>query len=450
MGNCAPAGPFVLLAAFLIAACAPRPLPPSPAPTAPLHPEFVFPAVPVGTPEAHANLVQVGWLYLQANNLRTAEQSFLELLKRRPAFPPAETGLGYVELADRDAKDAVGRFDRALQMSPDYVPALVGRGQALLELNRDAEALASFESALKLDPSLKDLQRRIELLRFRALQDSLARAKAATDAARWDEARAAYTQAIAASPESSFLYRDLGLVERKAGDTAAALEHFRKAVALDPNDARAHAQIGAILEEQDDASGALAAYETAAAIDPSEVPEEALARLRERAALAKLPAEYRAIATTPNVTRADIAALIGVRLAPLVVEARPRQVVVTDIRNNWAQQWIIPVVRAGIMDTQPNYTFQPAGRVRRGDLAQTVSRVLGLIAARHPARAKRWQGTAPKIADVSPGHLSYPAVSQAVASGVMPLENGGFHLLRPISGAEAADVVGRLEALAKP
>jgi tetratricopeptide (TPR) repeat protein len=439
---------FGLLVTLVLAACAPRPLPPPPAPTTPLHPEFLFPTLPEGTPEAYANLVEVGWRYLQAHNLRTAERSFQELLKRQPSFPPAETGLGYVELADRDATDAVARFDRALQMLPNYVPALVGRGQALLELNRDGDALASFESALKLDRSLKDLQGRIEVLRFRALQDSLARAKAATDAARWDEARAAYTQAIAASPDSSFLYRDLGMVERKAGQPSAALEHFRKAVALDPNDARSHAQIGAILEEQDDVSGALATYETAAAIDPSEVPEEALARLRELAALAKLPAEYRAITATPNVTRADVAALIGVRLAALIAETRPRQVVITDIRNNWAQQWIMPVVRAGIMDTQPNYTFQPAGRVRRGDLAQTVSRVLGLIAARHPARAKRWQGTAAKIADVSPGHLSYPAVSQAVASGVMPLETGGFHLLRPISGAEAVDVVGRLEALA--
>ncbi len=39
------------------------------------------------------------------------------------------------------------------------------------------------------------------------------------------------------------------MIERKAGQPATALEHFRKAVALDPNDARSHAHIGAILEE---------------------------------------------------------------------------------------------------------------------------------------------------------------------------------------------------------
>lgn len=435
---------------LLIAACAPKVVDPPAVPLTPLHPDYIYPALPEGTPPAQATLMDFAWRYLQADNLRTAERSFQEVLTRQPGFHPAQAGLGYVELAGKNAKNAVTHFDRALAQAETYVPALVGRGQALLELNRDEEALASLEAAVKADPSLTNLKGRIDLLRFRALQDNLARAKAAADAARWDEARAAYERAIKASPDSAFLYRDLALVERKSGDTSGALEHFRKAVELDPNDARAHAQIGAILDEQNDPTAALAAYERARAIDPSEVPDDSINRVRELVALLKLPPEYRAIPAAPMATRADIAALIGVRLAPLVAQARERQIVITDVRNNWAQQWIVPVVRAGIMETQPNYTFQPAGRVRRGDLAQIVARVLGLIATSNPARAKTWQGTMPKISDVGPSHLSYAAVSQAVASGVMPLENGAFQLLRSVTGAEAADVIARLEALAKP
>jgi hypothetical protein len=46
--------------------------------------------------------------------------------------------------------------------------------------------------------------------------------------------------------------------------------------------------------------------------------------------------------------------------------------------------------------------------------------------------------------------LSYPAVSAAVASGVMPLNGGNFELLRGVTGAEAMDIINRLEALARP
>jgi tetratricopeptide (TPR) repeat protein len=422
-----------------------------PAPVAPRHPEFRYPTVPPAADPALVTRIEAGWRFLQSDNLRGAEREFESALKVQPAFHPAETGLGYIGLAQNEADAAVERFDRALATDAAYVPALVGRGQALLELKRDGEALSSFEAALKADASLTDLRGRIDVLRFRAVQDNLARAKAASDGGRWPEARAAYAQAIMASPDSAFLYRDLALVERKAGEQAQALEHFQKALSLDPLDARSQAQIGEILEEQGDAAGALEAYTKARAIDPAEVATARLDRLKEGLALERLPAEYRAISSSPDATRADVAAVLGVRLEALLARTPARQAVVTDLRGHWAEKWIVAAVRAGVMDTQPNYTFQPGARVRRGDLAQTVSRLLTLIAAGKPEAAKGWLSARAKIADMAPTHLSYPAVSQAVAAGVMSLdEKGAFQLLRPVTGAEVVEVVARLEALARP
>lgn len=429
--------------ALLLASCASRTTAMPPLPTALNHPEFRYPSAPEGADPQQVTRIERGWRYLQADNLRNAQREFEAALEFQPSFHPAEAALGYLELARRDAKDAVARFDRALGTTSTYVPALLGRGQALLELGRDADALASLEAAVNADPTLTDLHSRIEVLRFRALQTSLTRAKAASDAGRWDEARAAYEQAIAASPESAFLYRDLALVERKARQSAMALENFRKAVSLDPADTRSLVQIAEILEENGDVAAALEMYDKAAAVTPAEVPTDRVERLRDRLALAKLPEEFRAIASSSAVTRGDVAALIGVRLATLLAKAPQRQVVVTDTRGHWAEQWILPVVRSGVMDTQPNYTFQPTAPVRRGDMAQTVSRVLDLIAP------KRWQTAWLPIHDVSPKHLSYTAVSQALGAGVMLLTGDGtFQLLRPVTGAEVGDIVARLEALA--
>lgn len=434
----------VLLA---IAGCATRTAPP--VVTAPRHPEFMFPVLPDGATPALATGIERGWQFLQGGDLRNAEREFAAALKAVPKSATAETALAYVELAGGDADEAVPHFDRALAGMPQYVPALVGRGQALMNLKREGEALASFEAALKADPSLTELQARVDVLRFRATQDLLARAKTATDAGRLDDARGAYEQAISASPESPFLYRDLAAVERKAGQPAAAAEHLRKALSLDPADARALASLGEILEEQGDVVGALASYEKARGIDPGTVPAAVLERARDRAALLKLPAEYAAIPGASRATRADVAALIGVRLQALVARATERQVVITDVRGHWAQAWIEAVVRASIMDTLPNYQFDPGGTVRRGDLARTVSRVLSLIGAVRPGAATKWEKAQVAVSDVPPAHLSYPAVSAAVASGVMPLEGGAFGLLRPVTGAEAIDVISRLEALAR-
>jgi tetratricopeptide (TPR) repeat protein len=435
------------VSAIAVSACAPKAAPV--APGAPKHPDFVYPVSPAGTAGAQVQRMDRGWQYLQFDDFRNAERELAAALKQQPSFHPAETAMAYVALARGDEKEATERFERALQVDAEYVPALIGRGQALLELDRPGDALASFEAALAKDPSLTDLRTRVNVLRLSAMQDMLRRAKAAADARRWEEAKAAYQQAISASPESAFLYRELATVEQRAGQSADALEHFRRAVQLDAADARSLSAIGAILEGQGDVLAALASYERARAIDPAEVPESVLTRLREAVKLARLPPEYRAIPGEESLTRAQIASLIGVRLEPLIAKARPQQIIITDIRNHWAQQWIAPVVRAGIMDTLPNYEFEPGRSVRRGEFAATVSRLLALIGALKPQLAKKWESSPVKIADVPPAHLSYPAVALAVSSGVMPLQGGNFELLRPVSGTEAMEVVGRLETLAK-
>src|SRR5207247_3144802 len=123
-----------------------------------------------------------------------------------------------------------------------------GRAEALLALGREADALAAFEAAVAADPSQTELARRVEVLKFRGVEQGLARAREAARAGRLDEALAAYTTAIASSPDSPFLYRELAAIERQKGNVDAALADFRKALALDASDARSLAQIGRILE----------------------------------------------------------------------------------------------------------------------------------------------------------------------------------------------------------
>src|SRR5262249_23166349 len=159
--------------------------------------------------------------------------------------------------ARTDLKAALTHFDRALERQPGYVSALVGRGRSLQGLDRDDEAIAAYEAALALDPSLTDLTRQIDVMRFQGAEREIAGARQAPRANRIDDARRAYTRAIAGSPDSAFLYRELAGLERQAGDADAALEHFRKAVELDAFDAVSLGQIGEILEAKGDLEGAL-------------------------------------------------------------------------------------------------------------------------------------------------------------------------------------------------
>jgi hypothetical protein len=325
---------------------------------------------------------------------------------------------------------------------------LVGQGQAELARGREAEALAAFETALAADASLADLRQRVEVLRFRNLQTVIENARGAAAAGRLDEARLAFTRALEASPDSAFLHRELGSVERRRGAGADALVHFRRAAELDAADAASLVQIGELLEEQQDLTGAEAAYRRAIAIEPNPDISRRIATIVERARDARLPQEFRAIADARQITRADLAALLGIRLETVIRNARPREVVITDTRGHWAEPWITQVAQAGVVAAFDNHTFQPGSQVRRADLATAVSEVVRLLAAGN-ASLRPYLTERPRIADVPPGHLNYPAVAVAVTSGVMPLADGGrFQIGLAVTGAEAVETITRLRTLA--
>jgi tetratricopeptide (TPR) repeat protein len=441
---------ILVAAAIVVSACAPK-MTPAPIVTTPKFPDFIAPAIPAEFAGSAAVINESrGWAFLQSGDLRTAEHEFTAALKNEPRFYPATASLGYLELARKDPKAALSQFDKALEQRGGEVSALFGRGQALLALDRDSEALTAFESVLAADPGQAEARRRVDVLRFRVLEQEIAHAREAAAAGRLDEAARAYGTAIAGQPNSPFLYRELAGVEQKQGQEEPALQHYRQAIELDPTDARSLVHVGEILEARGDLAGAAEAYEKAAGIDPGPDVERRLEGVRNRVALAKLPAEYRAIEQAPQVTRADLAALVGIRLGPLLQNAPTREAgLITDIRSNWAQTWIVAVARTGVMEPFANHAFQPRAIVRRADLAEATAKLLALIGSSQPAVAKAWESARPRFSDLVPTHLAYPAASMAVGANVLRVGPGDtFQPSRAISGAEAVEAVGKLESLA--
>ena len=419
--------------------------------TTPHFPDFVKPVVPTelaGTPAATSQ--ERAWQFLQAGDLHNADREVGAALKASPAFYPAETTAGYLELAQKDARSALSRFDRALSHRANYAPALAGKGDALVTLNREGEAIDAMQAALTADPSLIDLTRRVEVLRFRAVERDVTAARQAAQSGKVEEALRAYRAAIEHSPETGFLYRERGILERDRVDADSALADFRKAVSLDPSDAVSLVEIAQLLDARNDFDAALKAYDDALALEPSEPVEAKRNAMMTRAEAARLPENYRAIEAAAQITRGDLAALIGVRLAPLLQVTRARDAgVMTDIRGHWAETWILAVARAGVLDPFANHTFQPRTAIRRVDFAQAMSRLLAKVAVVSPAQARAWTNARGKFTDIAAGHLAYPAASTAVAAGLMvAAPDGSFQPSRVVTGAEAIEAVERLRRMA--
>ncbi len=441
---------LVLAVLLWVPACAPKAPPIAPGP--PRYPEFLFPPVPAALAHgAPARAYELAWARLQSGDVRRAGQEFDDITRKSPEFHPAWAGRGYTALAAHDYRPALAAFDRALARDGKYVAAVVGRGEALLGLKQEGEALEAFSLALAIDPGLPEVRRRIEVLKFRGLEDLLAGARAARRAGRVEEARAKYAAALEASPDSGLVHRELGEVEREAGDLGAALDHARRAAALDPDDGAAVLLEAEVLEALGEIEPAIEAYQRAAALDAAPDLAARVDELRRRVAFGLLPQQYRDLDKAPRVTRGDLAALVGIRLQPVVAAAAARTSgLVTDARGHWAAPWITAVARAGLIEPLPNHTFQPGAIVRRGELAQVASRVLAVIGRRDPALAERWAGKRLSFPDLGPGNLLHGPASAAIAAGVLArVEGEGFGASRPVSGAEAIAAVERLERLAE-
>jgi tetratricopeptide (TPR) repeat protein len=447
-----PVRTLVVMLALTAAACTPKSAAPPPVNVAPKYPAFPTPDVPAAlkaTPDVRDRQA-LAWRRLQAGDLRGAQRDFSALLKQQPAFYPAETGLGYVALADRQHKAAVARFTAAVGRNDRYLPAWLGLSEAEIGAGNDAGAITALERIVALDPKRESARTRLELLRFRQLQTLLESARRARQAGRLPEAESTLERALAMSPSSNLVLKELAVVETARGELDEAETHARKAVQTDPADAESHAALGAVLKARDRYREAAAAYSKAASIDPRPEWSDEAEELREKAITASIPPEFRDLPAAATVTRGQLAAFINLRLDEIVTTAPKRPVTVaTDIRNHWAAASIVAVTQAGIMDVFSNHTFQPGATVSRSELAQAVSQLLRLAAAARPAELAKWRAARPKFADLPATHLSYPAAALAVTSGVMAVQAGDrFAATRAASGREVATAMSRIEQIA--
>ena len=437
-------GVVVLCACLILPACGPGRPPVVPGAVA--YPEYVSPATEAEPSVVSARVERV-WTLLQANDLRAAAREVGRLLDQAPDSVAGRTAQGYVALATNLPDAALRAFDASLKGRPSFAPALAGRGHALLALHKDEEALAAFDAALTADPALTEVRRRADTVRLRVVDAVVAEARAARAAKRFEAARGDYTRAITVSPESAFLYRDRAAVARDLRDDAAAVADLRRAAALEPADADGLSALGSALAATGQLREAESAYQRAYALEPSDTTRTDLARVSAGLRDAQLPGEVRAIEGRQQLSRGDLAALLGVRFDALLRGAPVVQLVITDLRDDWSRPLINTVAGAGVMEPYPNHTFQPAAPALRADLAAAALRLLALAAPARPGVRPVLQER-PQIADVPQKHPLYFAAASAVASGAMPLLDGGrFDAARPLSGPDAAAAIGRLRAL---
>lgn len=171
----------------------------------------------------------------------------------RAPWPHERLGDAYKDAGDHAA--AIPHFTRALEIDPDYEAALAGRAYALEREERLDEALADARRAAQVDPDdhyNRYLQGKI-----------LARMK------RWEEAVAAYSEAIARRDDYYWSWRGRGTANDALDRHQDAISDMLAAAGLEPLSAAAYAKLGSIYFDLDDRVNSARYYRIADILAPN-------------------------------------------------------------------------------------------------------------------------------------------------------------------------------------
>lgn len=417
-----------------LAACAHRP--PTPIPEVE---DYVFP-----TPAANELSVgDLGRLRSAWNEILVADTSaalrhLAKLRRRAPERGSLETATAYAMLRAGSAEEALAGFERVLQRTPGYVPALVGGGSAALRRGDAEKALDLYRRAQTAAPHDATVRKRLAALKLQVADRHIGRAEAAATGGDLAAAAEEYRQALAAAPEVGGVRLSLADVLLKEADPEAAIA----VLSADPGaDRQVQLRLGGVLLQQRDYARADDVYAALLGRDPGDAAARAgLKAVRDALEAATMPEEYRRIPDASRVTRADLAALLLVRIKALRRAPPGEPKVAVDISASWAREQIAAALALDVLDVYPNHTFQPGALVRRVDLARAVARVLDRVG---------WPlAGAATPTDMTRAHLDFDAVERALGAGVMTLTpTGAFEPWRPVTGREALEVVDAVARL---
>ena len=402
--------------------------------------DYVFPDLIRGEMSSREETsLRRAWEYVLVGQTDRADQTLSKLLASRPGLRPAQVVAAFAALRANRLDDAGTMFASALGPDQTDVAAMMGlasvkRQQGLLD-----QALPLYLKAERLRPRDAALARRASEVKLAVAEGAISRAGSLSAEGRKPEAIAMLQKALAVAPELSPVRLELADLLVEAGRRPEALLVL---AAAQDGDRSIAIRIATLRFEDRDLDGA----EMALRRGVKDVADDAegaalLARIKERRALLALPEPLRAIADAPRITRAELAALVVVRVEALKTKKAVKAAeVASDLSRTWARSEILRALDLGLMDVYPNHTFQPSGVIRRGELAVVASRVLDLLSF------GRANASPPR--DMSLSHLQYGPVVRVLSAGVMQnTGSGAFEPWRIVLGSEAKTVVDALTRL---
>lgn len=175
-------------------------------------------------------------LYLRSGDRKRAMEQLEALAKASPTNPNVQYLLGSLSIEDKKPDQAIEYFERAIRLKPDFEEAYFDLASALMGKNEPQKALALLAEARK------QLKNKFAVEFYSALANS--RLKKYDDALKHLVEAEVLAKVDDPSRLNHFFYFQLGAIQERRGDFAAAETALRKSIELSPKFAEALNYLG--------------------------------------------------------------------------------------------------------------------------------------------------------------------------------------------------------------
>ena len=386
------------------------------------------------------------WVDLQTGHVESARDAAIRLQGRYPEWPDPLVLEGFTYYAENRWLPALRTFQRVLKDHPQHLGALYGMMFTYVAQGDELAALQYGEQIRQLRPGDRVLADYVHAIALRAVDQMLDRARDARQQGDIGQAHYWYRQVIARIPENVDVLLEYARWLRELDQIREAMAYYQLAYNQDPENFALLQEYAPLLVEEERCDQARPLLETLIHDEPGNERWRALSQICEtQLKRSRYHEEYEKVRQTPAITRGQLATILCLEFPELLEEKEPvRPVILEDVRDHWAAQYIQKVVQLNLIPLYGPHRFDPEQTVNRGEFADVLYRVL-----RHFGRdAMVLKGGSTPIRDVSPLHRQYRAIVTAVRLGLLKTDKRNrFHADQPVTGADAIRAIQSLRTL---
>lgn len=404
----------------------------------------------IGIPELDTNQYNdsaytMGWEKLKAGKPDEALKKFQE---SNVVDEKLYVGFGYAFLAQNKVSLAKQNFEKALAINPANWQAHYGLA-ALYESVKDIGKAFQIYARLRTKyPENNWIKSKYEYIKTAETQRNLEKARVFKRENKTEKYIAALKEAAIYSPEMTGIEIEMADFYYSEGQYDQAVRHYEN-VAEGLQDVAQKKEIllklAAIYEQNLKYDAAIIIYNNLLEFEPgNKTFMNKISDLKTKFYEEKLPAKFKNIFFKEDVTREDVAALIGYYFDKYL-DARP-PIIITDIGNSFARDQIIKICTLGIMKVRPDHSFDRLPVIDRAAFAVIINNLVKYLEEEkgYSIKLTPAEGVVEPV-DISPMHKDYGIIRFMANAQMIKLDKENkFNPTLKVTSAEVLATIKKL------